>query len=64
MTLMTTFVETQQSLIPDLKTYAACALRGMDMNASEWGFQHFSDCTDEHGTNFDKYGILIKVKFR
>jgi hypothetical protein len=35
-------------LIPDLKTCAACALRGMDMNASKWGFQHFSQIWHPH----------------
>lgn len=34
------------------------------MEVTRLEFQFIVGCADEHGTDFDKYGILIKVKFR
>lgn len=34
------------------------------MEVTRLEFQFVVGCADEHGTDFDKYGILIKVKFR
>lgn len=34
------------------------------MKIARLEFQFVVGCADEHGTDFDKYGILIKVKFR